>query len=141
MGNGVICKGVIHVGSFPGLVVLVRGCSSPWVITSKTVWCRGLRTGTLTVSVALTVASAYPARSDGNVIDSASREMGPPGSLLNDLDKFSEESRPTSARMLRVTQDDDDGVIRVDDDPIMRTAPLGVLSGAVVGVVTALPSG
>jgi len=43
--------------------------------------------------------------------------------------------------MLRVTQDDDDGVIRVDDDPIMRTAPLGVLSGAVVGVVTALPSG
>jgi hypothetical protein len=44
-------------------------------------------------------------------------------------------------RLLRVTQDDDDGVIRVDDDPIMRTAPLGVLSGAVVGVVTALPSG
>ena len=43
--------------------------------------------------------------------------------------------------LLRVTQDDDDGVIRVDDDPIMRTAPLGVLSGAVVGVVTALPSG
>jgi hypothetical protein len=43
--------------------------------------------------------------------------------------------------LLRVTQDDDDGVIRVDDDPIMRTAPLGVLSGAVVGVVTALRSG
>ena len=44
-------------------------------------------------------------------------------------------------RLLGVTQDDDDGVIRVDDDPIRRTAPLGVLSGAVVGVVTALPSG
>jgi hypothetical protein len=44
-------------------------------------------------------------------------------------------------RVLRVSQDDDDGVIRVDDDPIRRTAPLGVLSGAVVGVVTALPSG
>ena len=43
--------------------------------------------------------------------------------------------------VLRVTEDDDDGVIRVDDDPIMRTAPLGVLSGAVVGVVTVLPSG
>jgi hypothetical protein len=43
--------------------------------------------------------------------------------------------------LLRVSQDDDDGVIRVDDDPIRRTAPLGVLSGAVVGVVTALPSG
>jgi len=43
--------------------------------------------------------------------------------------------------VLRVSQDDDDGVIRVDDDPIRRTAPLGVLSGAVVGVVTALPSG
>jgi hypothetical protein len=43
--------------------------------------------------------------------------------------------------LLRVGQDDDDGVIRVDDDPIRRTAPLGVLSGAVVGVVTALPSG
>ena len=42
--------------------------------------------------------------------------------------------------VLRVSQDDDDGVIRVDDDPIRRTAPLGVLSGAVVGVVTALPS-
>ena len=36
-------------------------------------------------------------------------------------------------RLLRVTQDDDDGVIWVDDDPIMRTA--------VVGVVTALRSG
>jgi hypothetical protein len=43
--------------------------------------------------------------------------------------------------LLRVSQDDDDGVIRVDGDPIRRTAPLGVLSGAVVGVVTALPSG
>jgi hypothetical protein len=46
-----------------------------------------------------------------------------------------------SRDLLRVSQDDDDGVIRVDDDPIRRTAPLGVLSGAVVGVVTALPSG
>ena len=44
-------------------------------------------------------------------------------------------------RLLRVTQDDVDGVIWVDDDPIMRTAPLGVLSGAVVGVVTALRLG
>jgi len=43
--------------------------------------------------------------------------------------------------VLRVSQDDDDGVIRVDDDPVRRTAPLGGLSGAVVGVVTALPSG
>jgi hypothetical protein len=43
--------------------------------------------------------------------------------------------------VLRVSQDDDDGVMRVGDDPIRRTTPLGVLSGAVVGVVTALPSG
>ena len=43
--------------------------------------------------------------------------------------------------VLRVTQDDDDGVIRFDDDPMMRTAPLGVVSGAVVGVVTGCPSG
>jgi len=48
---------------------------------------------------------------------------------------------PHARSVLRVSQDDDDGVIRVDDDPIRRTAPLGVLSGAVVGVVTALPSG
>lgn len=47
----------------------------------------------------------------------------------------------TGPWVLRVTEDEDDGVIRVDDDPIMRAAPLGVLSGAVVGVVTALPSG
>lgn len=45
------------------------------------------------------------------------------------------------ASVLRVAEDGDDGVIDVDDDPMMRTAPLGVLSGAVVGVVTALPSG
>jgi len=50
-------------------------------------------------------------------------------------------SEVEAALVLRVSQDDDDGVIRVDDDPIRRTAPLGVLSGAVVGVVTALPSG
>jgi len=39
-------------------------------------------------------------------------------------------------RLLRVTFDDDDGVVGVDDDRVMRTAPLGVVSGAVVGVVT-----
>ena len=44
------------------------------------------------------------------------------------------------AKVLRVTQDDDDGVIGVDDDRMMRTAPLGVVSGAVVGVVTGCPS-
>ena len=44
-------------------------------------------------------------------------------------------------RLLRVTLNDDDGVIGVDDDRVMRTAPLGVVSGAVVGVVTGCPSG
>ncbi|MFP1155836.1 hypothetical protein ACK280_27935, partial [Mycobacterium sherrisii] len=39
------------------------------------------------------------------------------------------------AGMLRVTPDDDVGVIDVDDDLDVRTAPLGVVSGAVVGVV------
>ena len=42
---------------------------------------------------------------------------------------------------MRVAQDDDDGVNGVDDDLMMRTAPLGVVSGAVVGVVTGWPSG
>lgn len=46
-----------------------------------------------------------------------------------------------TARLLRVAFDDDDGVIGGDDDPMMGTAPLGVVSGAVVGVLTALPSG
>lgn len=36
---------------------------------------------------------------------------------------------------MRVT---DDGVIEVDDDRGIGTAPLGVVSGAVVGVVTVL---
>jgi hypothetical protein len=39
-----------------------------------------------------------------------------------------------------VTEDDDDGVIGVDEDLDVRTAPLGVMSGAVVGVVTGCPS-
>jgi hypothetical protein len=39
-------------------------------------------------------------------------------------------------RVLRVTEDDHDGVSGVDDGGDVRTAPLGVLSGAVVGVVT-----
>jgi hypothetical protein len=43
--------------------------------------------------------------------------------------------------VLTVTEDDDDGVIGVDEDPDVRTAPLGVVSGAVVGVVTGCPSG
>ena len=43
--------------------------------------------------------------------------------------------------MLRVTLNDDDGVIGVDDDRVMRTAPLGVANGAVVGVVPGCPSG
>ena len=36
---------------------------------------------------------------------------------------------------------DDDGVIEVYDDRGMRSAPLGVVSGAVVGAVTPLSSG
>jgi hypothetical protein len=42
--------------------------------------------------------------------------------------------------VLPVTEDDDDGVIGVDEDLDVRTAPLGVMSGAVVGVVTGCPS-
>ena len=42
--------------------------------------------------------------------------------------------------LLPVTEDDDDGVIGVDEDLDVRTAPLGVMSGAVVGVVTGCPS-
>ena len=38
--------------------------------------------------------------------------------------------------VLRVIEDDDVGVIGVDDDGDVRTAPLGVVSGAVVGAVT-----
>jgi hypothetical protein len=43
--------------------------------------------------------------------------------------------------LLRVTFDDDDGVVGVDDNQVMGTAPLGVVSGAVVGVVTGCSSG
>jgi hypothetical protein len=43
--------------------------------------------------------------------------------------------------MLRGTEDDDDGVIDVGDDLMMRKAPHGVVSGAVVGMVTGCPSG
>jgi hypothetical protein len=46
----------------------------------------------------------------------------------------------SARRVLRVTAGDDDGVIGVDEDQSMRTAPLGVVSGAVVGVVTGSPS-
>jgi hypothetical protein len=42
---------------------------------------------------------------------------------------------------LRVTFDDDVGVTGVDEDQGMRTAPLGVVSGAVVGLVTGSSSG
>jgi len=45
------------------------------------------------------------------------------------------------AWLLSGTFDDDVGVIVVDDDPVMGTAPLVVVSGAVVGVVTGCPSG
>jgi hypothetical protein len=36
--------------------------------------------------------------------------------------------------VLRGTEDDEDGVIEVDDDRGMKTAPPGVVGGAVVGV-------
>jgi hypothetical protein len=46
---------------------------------------------------------------------------------------------PTPAGwLLRVVLDDDDGVIGFGDDPDVRTAPLGVVGGAVVGVLTGL---
>jgi hypothetical protein len=44
-------------------------------------------------------------------------------------------------RVLRVTEGGDDGVIEVDEDRAMKMAPLGVVSGAVVGAVTALSTG
>jgi hypothetical protein len=44
-------------------------------------------------------------------------------------------------RLLRVTEGGDDGVIEVDEDRAMKMAPLGVVSGAVVGAVTALSTG
>ena len=53
------------------------------------------------------------------------------------LDRGFENLRGT---LLPVTEDDDDGVIGVDEDLDVRTAPLGVMSGAVVGVVTGCPS-
>jgi hypothetical protein len=43
--------------------------------------------------------------------------------------------------VLAVIDDDDDDVIGVDEDPDVRTAPLGVVSGAVVGVVMGCSSG
>jgi hypothetical protein len=46
-----------------------------------------------------------------------------------------------SAGVLHVTLDDDDDVVGVDEDPMMRSAPLGMVSGAVVGVLAVLSSG
>jgi hypothetical protein len=43
--------------------------------------------------------------------------------------------------VLPVTEDDDDGFIDVVEDLDVRTAPLGVVSGAVVGVVAGCSSG
>lgn len=60
---------------------------------------------------------------------------------LNELGVFAQRALPASDHLLRGTFDDDDGVVGVDDDRVMRTAPLGVVSGAVVGVVTGLSSG
>ncbi|WP_237682984.1 hypothetical protein [Mycolicibacterium agri] len=57
------------------------------------------------------------------------------------LEKYSPQQIARRLQLLRVAQDDDDGVNGVDDDLMMRTAPLGVVSGAVVGVVTGWPSG
>jgi hypothetical protein len=50
-------------------------------------------------------------------------------------------SKSTVSRVLRVTEGGDDGVIEVDEDRAMKMAPLGVVSGAVVGAVTALSTG
>lgn len=48
--------------------------------------------------------------------------------------------RSQTGSHLRVALHDDVGVIEVDEDWVMRTAPLGVVSGVVVGVVTGLSS-
>jgi hypothetical protein len=42
---------------------------------------------------------------------------------------------------LRVVEGDDDGVIGVDDDAVRERPRSGVVSGAVVGVVTGWSSG
>jgi len=47
-------------------------------------------------------------------------------------------TRSETVGVLRVVLDDDDGVIGFGDDPDVRTAPLGVVGGAVVGVLTGL---
>jgi len=61
--------------------------------------------------------------------------------LAGAVDQLNNHQLKEAASVLRVTLNDDDGVIGVDDDRVMRTAPLGVVSGAVVGVVTGCPSG
>jgi hypothetical protein len=43
---------------------------------------------------------------------------------------------PQAERLLRVTEGDDDGVIGIECDQVMKTAPLGVVSGAVVVALT-----
>ena len=54
--------------------------------------------------------------------------------------EFIQRLQDEEQTLLPVTEDDDDGVIGVDEDLDVRTAPLGVMSGAVVGVVTGCPS-
>jgi len=60
---------------------------------------------------------------------------------LREISKFNSMLRTTRSEtvgVLRVVLDDDDGVIGFGDDPDVRTAPLGVVGGAVVGVLTGL---
>ena len=64
---------------------------------------------------------------------------GAAGQRYFDGSRWSENRAPAVPEpLLRVVLDDDDGVIGFGDDPDVRTAPLGVVGGAVVGVLTGL---
>ena len=55
--------------------------------------------------------------------------------------KFAANFLVARTRLLRGAFDDDEGVIVVDDGLVMGTAPLVVVSGAVVGAVRGCPAG
>ena len=77
---------------------------------------------------------------EGEINQVRSLNMNPTQEVVGHV--ASESNPPLEGdRVLRGAFDDDDGVIVVDDDLVMGTAPLVVVSGAVVGVVRGCPAG
>jgi len=71
-------------------------------------------------------------------LSTVAERAGTNSSMPEDPSRENQVFAARDGRLLRVVLDDDDGVIGFGDDPDVRTAPLGVVGGAVVGVLTGL---